>query len=113
VPRYEVTFAVPGNMAWCTETKFAFDEWMAGMAESEYADGLLSMPALSVHAHSGYGELVMTWVEVEADNAWAATKEVEELGKLAFPDLLETLSFMRLEVNEQDPNPERRRPTGA
>jgi hypothetical protein len=86
---YSVEIAVPGDVEWCEETRDSFVSWMSGMPGHELSDALLAMPSLQIDADEDEGELILQWVGRPADNAWdAIEKIINEVAKIAFPDLL-------------------------
>jgi hypothetical protein len=98
---FTVVVGVPGELSWCEETFSSFDEWMGAMAWSERASGLGAMPAIRVIPLEldGLGELVLEWVRIPAEGAWAAVESVvEDIAKVAFPGLLAKSLNLRVAV---------------
>jgi len=106
---FEVHFVVPGEMRWCMRAKGMFDDWIHSDAAGEHA--VDQLPAADLALDSDVCELRLTWIDLQAANAWAAIRRASEIVEEVLPELLRTRA-LRVDATLQDPDSERRRPRG-
>lgn len=108
---FEVNFTVPGEMRWCMRAKGAFDDWIHSEAES--ADRPISeLPAADLAMATDVCELKLSWIELEADNAWHAAQRASQIVEQVLPELLRTRA-LRVEATMQTSDADLRRPVGS
>jgi hypothetical protein len=109
-PRFEVTFAVPGEMRWCMRAKGMFDDWLLQEAESESPRPISELPAADMEMLSvDVCEFRLTWIELAGSSSWDAVTRAVALVEDVVPELLRTRR-VRVEAKMQDPDPETRKP---
>jgi hypothetical protein len=106
---FEVNFVVPGEMRWCMRAKGMFDDWI----HSDAATGrpIDQLPAADLALQTDVCELKLTWIELQATNAWAAIQRAGEIVEEVVPELLRTRA-VRVDATLQNPEIELRRPAG-
>jgi hypothetical protein len=106
---FEVNFVVPGEMRWCMRAKGMFDDWI----HSDAATGrpIDQLPAADLALQTDVCELKLTWIELQATNAWAAIQRAGEIVEEVEPALLRTRA-VRVDATLQNPDTELRRPVG-
>jgi len=107
---FEVNFVVPGEMRWCMRAKGMFDDWIHSDAASPRP--IDQLPAADLALQTDVCELKLTWVELQATNAWAAIQRASEIVEEVLPELLRTRA-LRVDATLQNPDAELRRPLGS
>ena len=107
---FEVNFIVPGEMRWCMRAKGMFDDWIHSDAASEHS--IDQLPAADLALQPDLCELTLTWIELQATNAWAAVQRASEIVEEVLPELLRTRA-LRIDAKLQNPDTELRRPVGT
>jgi hypothetical protein len=107
---FEVNFVVPGEMRWCMRAKGMFDDWI----HSDAASGrpIDQLPAADLALQTDVCEVKLTWIELQATNAWAAIQRASEIVEEVLPELLRTRA-LRVDARLQNPDTEQRRPVGS
>jgi hypothetical protein len=106
---FEVNFTVPGEMRWCMRAKGLFDDWI----HSDAASGrpIDQLPAADLALQTDLCEVKLTWIELQATNAWAAIERASAIVEEVLPELLRTRA-LRVDATLQNPDTELRRPVG-
>jgi hypothetical protein len=106
---FEVNFTVPGEMRWCMRAKGLFDDWI----HSDAASGrpIDQLPAADLALQTDVCEVKLTWIELQATNAWTAIQRASEIVEEVLPELLRTRA-LRVDATLQNPDTELRRPIG-
>jgi hypothetical protein len=107
---FEVSFAVPAEMRWAMRAKGVIDDWLLSDAAGERPVGQL--PAADLKMAIDYSELTLSWLELEATNAWQAIGRAADIVEEIIPELLRTRT-LRVDAHLQGPDPDLRRPLGA
>jgi len=107
---FEVSFAVPAEMRWAMRAKGVIDDWLLSDAAGERPVGQL--PAADLKMAIDYSELTLSWLELEATNAWQAIERAADIVEEIIPELLRTRT-LRVDAQLQGPDPDLRRPLGA
>ena len=107
---FEVNFVVPGEMRWCMRAKGMFDDWIHSDAASPRP--IDQLPAADLALQTDVCELKLTWIELQATNAWAAIQRASEIVEEVLPELLRTRA-LRVDATLQNPDAELRRPLGS
>jgi len=107
---FEVNFVVPGEMRWCMRAKGMFDDWI----HSDAASGrpIDQLPAADMALQTDVCEVKLTWIELQATNAWAAIQRASEIVEEVLPELLRVRA-LRVDATLQNPDTELRRPVGS
>jgi hypothetical protein len=106
---FAVNFTVPGEMRWCMRAKGMFDDWI----HSDAASGrpIDQLPAADLALQTDLCEVKLTWIELQATNAWAAIQRASAIVEEVLPELLRTRA-LRVDATLQNPDTELRRPVG-
>lgn len=107
---FEVNFVVPGEMRWCMRAKGMFDDWIHSEASSPRP--IDQLPAADLAFESDLCELRLTWIELQAGNAWEAIRRASDIVQEVLPELLRTRA-LRVDAKLQNPDTELRRPRGG
>ncbi len=107
---FEVSFVVPGEMRWCMRAKGIFDDWIHSDASAEHP--IDQLPAADLEFQTDLCELRLTWIELQATNAWAAIRRATEIVEQVAPELLRTRA-LRVAATIQSADTEQRRPLGS
>ena len=107
---FEVTFVVPAEMRWAMRAKGVIDAWLLSDAAGELP--IDRLPSADLQMALDHSELKLSWLELEATNAWQAITRASEIVEQILPDLLRTRT-MRVHASLQGPDPDLRRPRGA
>lgn len=107
---FEVSFAVPAEMRWAMRAKGVIDDWLMSDAAGERP--LNQLPSADLRMEIDHSELRLSWLELEAANAWEAVQRASEVVAEILPELLRTRS-LRVDASLQGPDPDLRRPLGA
>ena len=110
---FEVNIAVPGEMRWCMRAKGMFDDWLHNEAASAQPRPISELPAADMEMQTtDVCNLRLTWIELQADNAWDAVKRATAIVEQVLPELLRTRSIA-VDAKLQTPDPDMRRPLGT
>jgi hypothetical protein len=107
---FEVSFVVPAEMRWALRAKGVIDDWLLSDAAGERPVGQL--PAADLKMAIDYSELTLSWLELEATNAWQAIERAADIVEEILPELLRTRK-LRVDAHLQGSDPDARRPLGA
>jgi hypothetical protein len=107
---FEVTFVVPAEMRWAMRAKGVIDDWLMSDAAGERP--VDQLPAAELQMALDHSELKLSWLELQAANAWEAVQRASQIVAEIIPELLRTRS-LRVEATLQGPDPDLRRPLGA
>ena len=107
---FEVNFVVPGEMRWCMRAKGMFDDWIHSDGASDRP--IDQLPAADLALQTDLCEVKLTWIELQATNAWAAIQRASEIVEEVLPELLRTRA-LRVDATLQNPDTELRRPVGS
>ncbi|HEY0344876.1 MAG TPA: hypothetical protein VGC59_09525 [Solirubrobacteraceae bacterium] len=107
---FEVNFVVPGEMRWCMRAKGTFDDWIHSDAASDRP--IDQLPAADLALQTDACEVKLTWIELQATNAWAAIQRASGIVEEVLPELLRTRA-LRVDATLQNPDTELRRPVGS
>jgi len=107
---FEVNFVVPGEMRWCMRAKGMFDDWIHSDAASGHA--IDQLPAADLALQTDLCEVKLTWIELQATNAWAAIQRASAIVEEVLPELLRTRA-LRVDATLQNPDTGLRRPVGS
>ena len=108
---FQVHFAVPAEMRWAMRAKGVIDDWLMSDAAAERP--IHELPAADLKMEVDHSELTLSWLELEATNAWQAISRASAIVETIIPELLRTRA-LRVEAKLQGPDPElRERPLGA
>ncbi len=106
-----VNFAVPAEMRWAMRAKGVIDDWLMSDAAAERP--IHELPAADLKMEVDHSELTLSWLELEATNAWQAISRASAIVEAIIPELLRTRA-LRVEAKLQGPDPDlRERPLGA
>jgi hypothetical protein len=108
---FEVNFTVPGEMRWCMRAKGAFDDWIHTDAEADNPRPISELPAADLAMQVDHCELKLTWIELEARNAWDAIQRASGVVEQVLPELLRTRT-LRADATMQTTDADMRRPRG-
>ncbi len=107
---FQVTFTVPAEMRWAMRAKGEIDAWLLSDAAAERP--IDQLPAADLQMEVDHSELTLSWLELQATNAWMAVTRASQVVEDMLPQLLRTRT-LRIEATLQGPDPELRRPLGA
>jgi hypothetical protein len=108
---FSVNFAVPAEMRWAMRAKGVIDDWL--MSDDAAQRPVHELPAADLKMAVDHSELTLSWLELEATNAWQAISRASAIVEAIIPELLRTRA-LRVEATLQGPDPElRERPIGA
>lgn len=107
---FQVTFTIPAEMRWAMRAKGEIETWLMSDAASERP--IDQLPAADLQMQLDHSELTLSWLELQATNAWQATTRASEVMQEMLPELLRTRT-LRIEATLQGPDPELRRPLGT
>lgn len=107
---FAVSFVVPAEMRWAMRAKGVIDDWLLSDAAGERPVGQL--PAADLKMAIDHSELTLSWLELEATNAWQAIERAADIVEEILPELLRTRT-LRVDAHLQGPDPDLRRPLGA
>ena len=106
---FEVTFVVPAEMRWAMRAKGVIDDWLMSDAAGERP--VDQLPAADLQMALDLSELKLSWLELQATNAWQAITRASQIVEEILPELLRTRA-LRVEATLQGPDPDLRRPLG-
>jgi hypothetical protein len=107
---FQVTFTVPAEMRAAMRAKGEIDAWLMSDAAGERP--VDQLPAADLQMEVDHSTLTLTWLELQATNAWQATTRAAEVVEEILPSLMRTRT-LRIEATLQGPDPDLRRPLGA
>lgn len=108
---FQVNFAVPAEMRWAMRAKGVIDDWLMSDVAAERP--IHELPAADLKMEVDHSELTLSWLELEATNAWQAISRASAIVEAIIPELLRTRA-LRVEAKLQGPDPDlRERPLGA
>ncbi len=108
---FHVHFAVPAEMRSAMRAKGVIDDWL--LSDSAAQRPIHELPAADLTMAVDHSELTLSWLELEATNAWQAITRAAAIVEEIIPALLRTRA-LRVEATLQGPDPElRERPLGA
>jgi uncharacterized protein with von Willebrand factor type A (vWA) domain len=107
---FQVTFTVPAEMRWAMRAKGEIEAWLMSDAAAERP--IDQLPAADLQMQLDHGELTLSWLELQATNAWQAVTRAAQIVEEILPELLRTRT-LRIEATLQGPDPDLRRPLGA
>ena len=107
---FEVNFVVPAEMRWAMRAKGVIEDWLMSDAAGERP--VSQLPAADLQMAVDHSELKLSWLELEAANAWEAISRASEIVAEILPELLRTRT-MRIDATLQGPDPDLRRPLGS
>ena len=104
---FQVTFTIPAEMRWAMRAKGEIEAWLMSDAASERP--IDQLPAADLQMELDHSELTLSWLELQATNAWQAVTRASQVAEAMLPELLRTRT-LRIEATLQGPDPELRRP---
>ena len=104
---FQVNFVVPAEMRWAMRAKGVIDDWLMSDAAGERA--LNELPSADMRMEVDHSVLRLSWLELEATNAWQAIKRAADIVEEILPELLRTRT-LRVDAQLQGPDPDLRRP---
>ena len=107
---FQVTFTVPAEMRWAMRAKGEIEAWLMSDAAGERP--IDQLPAADLQMELDHSKLTLSWLELQATNAWQAITRASQVVEEMLPELLRTRT-LRIEASLQGPDPELRRPLGA
>jgi hypothetical protein len=107
---FEVNFTVPAEMRWAMRAKGVIDDWLMSDAAGERP--LNELPSADMRMEIDHSELRLSWLELQAANAWEAVQRASEVVAEILPELLRTRT-LRIDATLQGADPDLRRPIGA
>jgi hypothetical protein len=90
--------------------KGEIEAWLMSDAAAERP--IDQLPAADLQMQLDHSELTLSWLELQATNAWQAVTRASQIVEEILPELLRTRA-LRVEATLQGPDPELRRPMGA
>ena len=107
---YDVQITVPGEMTWIMRQHDSFKQRMAQLPP----ESLRELPAVgTTRTDEGSFALRLKWVNLPAENAWAAIAKAAAVTASELPEVSDQAVDARFAAEIQDPDTERRRPRGA
>jgi hypothetical protein len=97
-------------MRWAMRAKGVIDDWLMSDAAGERP--LNQLPSADMRMEVDHSELRLSWLELEAANAWEAVQRASEVVAEILPELLRTRT-LRVDATLQGADPDLRRPLGA
>ena len=108
---FEVSFSVPAEMRWAMRVKGVIDDWL--MSDAAAQRPIHELPAADLKMEIDRSQLTLSWLELEATNAWQAITRATAIVEEIVPELLRTRA-LRVDATLQGPDPDlRERPIGA
>jgi hypothetical protein len=107
---FEVSFVVPAEMRAAMRAKGEIDAWLMSDAAGERP--VNQLPSADLQMAIDQAELKLSWLELEATNAWQAIQRASEIVEEILPQMLRTRA-LRVDASLQGPDPDLRRPLGA
>jgi len=107
---FQVTFTVPAEMRWAMRAKGEIEAWL--MSDAAAQRPIDQLPAADLQMQLDHSELTLSWLELQATNAWQAITRASQVVEAMLPELLRTRT-LKVEATLQGPDPDLRRPLGA
>lgn len=107
---FQVTFTVPAEMRWAMRAKGEIDAWLMSDAASERP--IDQLPSADLQMELDHSTLTLSWLELQATNAWQAVTRASQVVEAILPELLRTRT-LRVEATLQGSDADLRRPLGA
>ncbi|HEV2060825.1 MAG TPA: hypothetical protein VGR11_15860 [Solirubrobacteraceae bacterium] len=107
---FQVTFTIPAEMRAAMRAKGEIEAWLVSDSAAERA--IDQLPAADLQMELDHSELTLSWLELQATNAWQAVTRASQVVEEMLPELLRTRT-LRIEATLQGPDPELRRPLGT
>lgn len=107
---FEVSLVVAAELRAAMRAKGVIDDWLMSDAAGERP--VDQLPSADLEIAIDRAELKLSWLELEAPNAWEAIQRASEIVAEIIPGLLRTRS-LRVDARLQGPDPDLRRPLGA
>lgn len=107
---FQVSFTIPAEMRWAMRAKGEIEAWLMSDAASDRP--IDQLPAADLQMELDHSELTLSWLELQATNAWQAVTRASQVVEDMLPELLRTRT-LRVEATLQGPDPEARRPLGT
>jgi hypothetical protein len=107
---FEVTFIAPAELRWAMRAKGVVEDWLMSDAAAERP--IDQLPSADLHMEVDHSELKLSWLELQATNAWQAITRASQIVEEIFPELLRTRT-LRVEATLQGSDPDLRRPLGS
>ena len=107
---FQVTFTVPAEMRWAMRAKGEIEAWLMSDAAAERP--IDQLPAADLQMQLDHSELTLSWLELQATNAWQAIGRASQVVEAMLPELLRTRT-LKVEATLQGPDPDLRRRLGA
>ncbi|CAN5185612.1 hypothetical protein BH20ACT16_BH20ACT16_15280 [soil metagenome] len=107
---FEVTLTVPAEMRAAMRAKGVIDDWLLSDAAGERP--VAQLPSTDLQMELERSELKLSWLELEAANAWEAIQRATDIVAEIIPGLLRTRT-LRIEATLQGEDPDLRRPLGT
>jgi hypothetical protein len=104
---FEVNLVAPAEMRWALRAKGVIDDWLLSDAAGDLP--VDQLPAADLQMALDHSELKLSWLELEAPNAWEAIQRASDIVGQILPELLRTRA-LRLDATLQGPDPDLRRP---
>lgn len=104
---FQVSFTIPAEMRWAMRAKGEIEAWLMSDAASDRP--IDQLPAADLQMELDHSELTLSWLELQATNAWQAVTRASQVVEDMLPELLRTRT-LRVEATLQRPDPESRRP---
>ena len=104
---FEVSFVVPAEMRWALRAKGVIEDWLMSDAAGERP--VSQLPAADLQMQVGMAELRLSWLELEAPNAWEAVQRAAQIVAEMLPELLRTRT-LRIDATLQAADLDLRRP---
>ena len=107
---FQVIFTMPAEMRWAMRAKGEIEAWL--MSDAASVRPIDQLPAADLQMKLDHSELTLSWLELQATNAWQAITRASQIVDEILPELLRTRT-LRVEATLQGPDPDLRRPLGA
>jgi hypothetical protein len=104
---FEVNIVAPAEMRWAMRAKGVIDDWL--LSDAAGARPVNQLPSSDLQLALDHSELKLSWLELEAANAWEAIEHASEIVKEILPELLRTRT-LRVDATLQGQDPDLRRP---
>jgi hypothetical protein len=104
---FEVNIVAPAEMRWAMRAKGVIDDWL--LSDAAGARPVSQLPSSDLQMALDHSELKLSWLELEAANAWEAIEHASEIVKEILPELLRTRT-LRVDATLQGQDADLRRP---
>ena len=82
---FQVNFAVPAEMRWAMRAKGVIDDWL--MSDAAAVRPVHELPAADLKMEIDHSELTLSWLELQATNAWMAITRASQVVEDMLPEL--------------------------